>query len=240
MQVKTKAIVLSSLKFQETSLIVKCFTQSDGVKSYLIRSAFGSKSSKVGGAKIAYFQPMTLLEIDAIHKNKGTLEQVKEVKIYWPYQTIPTDIVKSSILLFLAEMLQHAIHEEEENSDFFAFLEAALLWLDTHQETANFHLALLLEATKYLGFYPDTSAEGLPYFNLQEGQFSEVLSLGALSEYETDLFKRGLHLQFDSDQKLFHVSERQQLLKIIIDYYTLHLSGFKKPKSLEVLKAVFS
>jgi DNA repair protein RecO (recombination protein O) len=240
MQVKTKAIVLSAIKFQESSLIVKCFTQSDGLKSYLIRSAFGSKSAKVGGAKIAYFQPMTLLEIDAVHKNKGTLEQVKEVKIYWPYQTIPTDIVKSSILLFLAEMLQHAIHEEEKNSDFFAFLEAALLWLDTHQETANFHLVLLLEATKYLGFYPDTSQEELPYFNLQEGQFSNTLSLGTLTEQETDLLKRGLYLQFDSDQKSFHVSERQQLLKIIIDYYVLHLSGFKKPKSLEVLKEVFS
>ena len=106
MQVKTKAIVLSALKFQESSLIVKCFTQSDGLKSYFVRNAVASKSAKVGGAKTAYFQPMTLLEIEAIHKNKGTLEQLKEIKIYQPYQTIPNEILKSSMLLFIAELLQ--------------------------------------------------------------------------------------------------------------------------------------
>jgi DNA repair protein RecO (recombination protein O) len=239
MLVKTKAIVLSALKFQENSLIVKCFTQSDGMKSYFVRSAYGSKSPKVGGAKIAYFQPMTLLEIEAVHKNKGTLEHFKEIKIYQPYQTIPTDVVKSTLLLFLAEMLQHAIHEEEKNCDFFDFIEAALLWLDSHQESANFHLVFLIEAAKYLGFYPDTSAVELPYFNLSEGQFTDSLSFSTLGEHETALFKRVLDLKFDTDQKAFHVSERQMLLKIIIDYYTLHLSGFKKPKSLEVLKAFY-
>ncbi len=240
MQVKTKAIVLSALKFQESSLIVKCFTQSDGLKSYFVRNAVASKSAKVGGAKTAYFQPMTLLEIEAIHKNKGTLEQLKEIKIYQPYQTIPNEILKSSMLLFIAELLQYSIHEEEKNSDFFDFIEAALLWLDSHQETANFHLIFLLETAKYLGFYPDTTDLDLPYFHLQDGQFASSLGTGTLSEPETALFKRALQLRFDTDQKSFHVSERQQLLKIIMDYYAQHLSGFKMPKSLEVLKAVFS
>jgi len=240
MQIKTKAIVLSAIKYQESSLIVKCFTQSDGLKSYFVRAAFTAKSAKLGGAKIAYFQPMTLLEIEAVHKNKGTLEHFKEIKIATPYQTIPADVVKSSILLFLTELLQTSIQEEEKNAAFFAFIETTLIWLDTHAHTANFHLVFLFETAKYLGFYPDVSEIDLPYFNTQEGQFSATLALGTLNEQETSLFKRGLNLQFDSDQKSFHVSERQQLLKIIIDYYAQHLSGFKHPKSLEVLKAVFS
>jgi DNA repair protein RecO (recombination protein O) len=240
MQVKTKAIVLSAIKFQESSLIVKCFTQSDGLKSYFVRGAFAAKSAKLGGAKIAYFQPMTILEIEAVHQNKGKLEHFKEIKIATPYQTIPTDVVKSSILLFLAELLQHSIQEEEKNSDFFDFIESALIWLDTHAYSANFHLVFLFETAKYLGFYPDVSEIDLPYFSVQEGQFSPILTLGTLNEQETALFKRGLNLQFDSDQKSFHVAERQQLLTLIMDYYGLHLSGFKHPKSLEVLKAVFS
>jgi len=240
MLVKTKALVLSALKFQESSLIVKCFTQSDGVKSYFVRSVYTAKSTKKGGAKIAYFQPLTALEIVAEHKNKGTLEQLKEIKLSQAYQTIPTDITKSTLLLFLADMLQHALQEEEKNSDFFAFVEAAIVWLDSHQACANFHLVFLLDTAKYLGFYPDTSGINLPYFNLAEGQFCENFAIGTLTDQETNLLKRGLQLQFDSDQKSFHVSERQLLLKILIDYYIQHLSGFKKPKSLEVLKAVFS
>jgi DNA repair protein RecO (recombination protein O) len=78
MIVKTKAIVLSALKFNEKSLVVKCFTLSDGLKSYFVRDAF---SGKKNNQKIAYFQPLTLLEIEAVHKNKGTLENFKEIKI---------------------------------------------------------------------------------------------------------------------------------------------------------------
>ena len=236
MLVKTKAIVISSLKYQEKSLIVRCFTLSDGLKSYFIRDAF---SSRKGSHKIAYFQPMTLLEIEAVHKNKGTLEQLKEIKINIPYQSIHSDIVKSTITMFLSEMLHHAIHEEEQNEPLFNFLETALHWFDHHEEIANFHLILLLEITKHLGFYPDTSEMHQPFFESGNGVFSDSQSTAAMNEHETGLLKKLIGLKFDNDQKTFHVSERQILLNILINYYSLHLDGFKKPKSLEVLKAVF-
>lgn len=237
MQVKTKAIVISALKFQEKSLIVKCFTQSDGLKSYFVRNAFSSGRSS---QKIAYFQPLTILEIDAVHKNKGTLENFKEVKIATPFHSIHSDVVKSTIVMFISEMLHHSIHEEEKNEALFVFLETALDWLDNHNETANFHLVLLLEITKYLGFYPDVSDIGLPFFEMTEGVFSQFHAISSLSVHETALFIKLIALRFDHSQKTFHVIERQLLLKILIDYYNFHLDGFKRPKSLEVLKEVFS
>ncbi len=237
MQVKTKAIVISSLKYQEKSLIVKCLTQSEGLKSYFIRDAFSSRKSN---QKIAYFQPLTILEIEAVHKNKGTLEHFKEIKLANGFETIHNNIAKSTIVLFLSEMLHHSIHEEEKNESLFLFLETALHWLDTHDEIANFHLIFLLEMTRYLGFYPDTSEREFPFFEMNEGVFSLLHSISCLSEHETRLFKKLLDLEFDNNQKIFHVIERQILLKILINYYTFHLQGFKKPKSLEVLKEVFS
>lgn len=237
MQVKTKAIVLSVLKFQEKSLIVKCFTLSDGLKSYFVRDAF---SARKGNHKIAYFQPLTLLEIEAVHKNKGTLENLKEIKISYPYSSIPTDIYKSTMVLFLSEMLHHSIREEEANPDFFAFLETALMWLDTHDHTANFHLILLLEATKFLGFYPEDSNPDFDFLEMREGLFVPFETVSCLNKSQTFLLKKLLELRFDSAEVLFNAKERQELLKIIIDYYALHLDGFKKPKSLEVLVEVFS
>ncbi|HEY1194720.1 DNA repair protein RecO [Flavobacterium sp.] len=237
MQVKTKAIVISSLKFQEKSLIVKCFTLSSGLKSYFVRDAF---SSRKASQKIAYFQPFSILEIEAVHKNKGTLENFKEIKSAIPFQSIHTDIVKSTMVMFLSEMLHYSIQEEEKNEQLFLFLETALTWLDHHDEISNFHLILLLEITKYLGFYPDLSENNLPFFEMNEGVFTLFQNGNVLSEHETNLFKKLLQLKFDNDQKIFHVVERQILLKIIIDYYSLHLEGFKKPKSLEILKEVFS
>jgi len=235
--VKTKAIVISSLKFQEKSLIVKCFTLSSGLKSYFVRDAF---SSRKASQKIAYFQPFSILEIEAVHKNKGTLENFKEIKSAVPFQTIHTDIVKSTMVMFLSEMLHYSIQEEEKNEQLFLFLETALTWLDHHDEISNFHLILLLEITKYLGFYPDISEIDLPFFEMNEGIFTFFQNGNVLSEHETNLFKKLLELKFDNDQKVFHVLERQILLKILIDYYSLHLEGFKRPKSLDILKEVFS
>lgn len=237
MLIKTKAIVLSSLKYQEKSLIVKCFTESDGLKSYFVPNAY---SNKKANQKIAYFQPLTIIEIEANHKNKGTLEHFKEIRLAHSYYSINTDIVKSTIVIFLSEILHHAIKEEEKNQSLFSFLETALLWFDTHQETTNFHLILMMEVTKYLGFYPDLTELDFPYFDSKEGYFTPFQSINSLTEHETHLFKRLLQLKFDSDQKIFAGIERQLLLKILLDFYTLHLDGFKKPKSLEVLKQVFS
>lgn len=237
MLVKTKAIVISSIKFQEKSLIVKCFTLSGGLKSYFVRDAFSSRKSN---QKIAYFQPFSILEIEAVHKNKDTLEHFKEIKLSAPFQTIHSNIIKSTIVLFLSEMMHYSIHEVEENKSLFIFLETALLWLDTHDDTANFHLIFLIEATKYLGFYPDNTDIDLPYFEMKEGVFIPFNTTSSLSEHQTQLFKKLLNLKFENDLKSFHVIERQLLLKILIDYYSFHLEGFRKPKSVEVLKDVFS
>ena len=95
--ISTNAIVLSSLKFGDTSLIVKCFTQQEGLKSYLVR---GVLKPKKGGLKVAYFQPLTQLKIIANHNTKGTLHTIKEIQVYNSYQFMYQDVVKQSITFF--------------------------------------------------------------------------------------------------------------------------------------------
>jgi len=237
MQIKTQAIVLSAIKFQEKSLIVKCFTKSDGLKSYFIPSAFSSKKSN---QKIAYFQPLNILEIEANHKNKGTLEHFIEVKIAYNYLNINTDIVKSSMVLFLSEVLHNSIFEEEKNEDLFAYIETSLMWLDTHDTISNFHLIFLIQLTKFLGFYPQLHESDAAYFEMIDGVFSPFQGTSCLNEKETELLKKLLTLRFEDTQKNFHKEERQVLLKTLLEYYSIHLQGFKKPNSLEVLKEIFS
>lgn len=133
-----------------------------------------------------------------------------------------------------------ASKEEEKNEDLFIFLETALLWLDMHNETANFHLILLMEITKFLGFYPHISEMENKFFDLNDGVFNPFLGVNCLTEHETFLFKKLIGLKFDGNQKVFNATERQILLKILLNYYASHLDGFKKPKSLEVLKEVFN
>jgi DNA repair protein RecO (recombination protein O) len=235
--VKTKAIVISSIRHQEKNLIVKCFTASDGMKSYYVRSAFGNKK---GNQKIAYFQPLTILEIEASHQNKGTLEHFKEIKLAHSYHSVHTNYVKSALVLFIAEILSAVIREEEKNETLFEYLENALLWLDAHDHIVNFHLILLLDMCRFLGFYPDDETVDFPFFNLLEGHFDNTIQPHSLTQNETELFKRLLQLQLSNTALSFSANERQKLLKILLDFYKLHLGQFKTPKSLDVLSAVFS
>ncbi|WP_159799232.1 DNA repair protein RecO [Flavobacterium sp. MK4S-17] len=237
MRIKTKAIVISALRYQDKSLIVKCFTASSGLKSYFIRDAFSSKRNT---QKAIYFQPLNILEIEAEHKNKGKLEYIKEVKFAYNYFSIGGDITKSSIIIFLSEILHNIIREEEENIELYTFLETAFLWLDNHDYSENFHLVLLLEITKFLGFYPNVKDSGYNFFEMHQGCFSNTASLSCINEEETKLFKRLINLKFDNSGKAFHVNERRNLLKILLDYYSYHLDNFIKPKSLEVLKEIYN
>lgn len=238
MQITTKAIVFSSLKYGDTSLIVKAFTESDGLKSYLLK---GILTSKKGKLKAAYFLPLMQLELVANHKNKGTLESIREAKVAVPYQTLHTDIVKNSMVLFLAEMLGNSIQEQEQDKGLFNYLEYALHWLDQNPANPSFHVLFLLNLTKYLGFYPDTAFQNAPTFDLLEGSFITVPSLNPLIEGDTLIgFKKFLGINFDALQTVrMSKPQRQELLKKVILYFELHLHGFRKPKSLAVLNAVF-
>ena len=239
MQVTTRAIVLSSLKFGDTSLIVKIFTLSDGLKSYLLKGVLTSKKGKL---KAAYFQPLTQLELVANHKNKGTLETIRETRITYHYQTLHFGISKNAITLFLAEMLANSIQEEERNEGLFYYVESALQWLDTNSKITNFHIYFLIGLTKYLGFYPDTTNTSGTYFDLLEGEFTNALTLNPyLSGENLSFFKRFLGINFDAIHKVkMKKANRQELLQSLVLYFELHLQGFRKPKSLAILNEVFS
>ena len=239
MQVTTKAIVLTSIKYGDTSLIVKMYTQQNGIKSYILK---GVLSARKGKLKAAYFQPLAQLELVAVHKDKGTLEHIREVRASYHYQSLHTHIAKNAITFFLAEMLANSIHEEEHNDALFHFLEAALQWLDANDEFSNFHLYFLISLTKYLGFYPDIKNMDYPCFDLLEGEFVSTVSLNPVLVGEELLyFKRLLGINFDTLNTMgLKKRDRQHLLKTLIRYFELHLQGFRKPKSLAVLNDIFS
>ncbi|PIF00675.1 MAG: DNA repair protein RecO [Maribacter sp.] len=239
MQVTTKAIVLSALKYGDTSLIVKAFTFSDGLKSYLLKGVLTSKKGKV---KTGYFQPLTQLELVTNHKNKGTLETIREARVSYPYQTLHSDISKNAITLFLAEMLANSIQEEEANEGLFYYVESALQWLDTNSQITNFHIFFLMDLTKYLGFYPDVTNIPGAYFDLLEGKFTDRINSNPnISGGNLNYFKRFLGTNFDTVHKVkMKKADRQQLLQTIVLYFELHLQGFRKPKSLVILNEVFS
>ncbi|MBW2960303.1 DNA repair protein RecO [Mesonia aestuariivivens] len=238
MLINTQAIIIHSLRYREADLIVKAFTKSSGLKSYLIRGVLKSKKGKL---RASMFQPLTLLEVEANHKDKGTLENIREAKVNPPYQDLTTNVYKSSIAMFLAEVLNQAIQEEEQNEALYQYLENAFLWLDKNKKFANFHLLFMVKLSSFLGFYPHQYDQDLPYFNLLDGEYQlDDTNKYCIQNENSELLKQFLLVNFDEASSIkLNQSRRKSFLEMLILYFELHLHGFKKPRSLDILHQLF-
>lgn len=239
MLVSTKAIVISKLKYRDNDLIIKCYTEHFGVQSYLLRGVLKSKKGKL---RTAYFQLLSQLEIIINYRQKRSLQSLNEVKPSTIYNSIHSNVSKSAIAMFLAEVLSTILKEEENNESLFSYLETTLLWLDVNDEVSNFHLLFLLNLSKYLGFYPDLSNSDMDFFNLEDGKFqSQKTGLYCITGDELNLFKQLLGTNFDALNTIkINSTRKQEFLNMILLYFELHLGSLKKPRSLQVLNQVFA
>lgn len=238
---KTKAIVLHSLKYGDTGLVVTLYTEAFGRSSFLMQGVRSKKSSLKGNL----FQPLFLLEIEADQKPTRELQRAKEVKIAVPYTTIPFEIAKSTQAIFLSEILYKVLREEESRQELFEFLYNSFQVLDLINEgIANFHLIFLIQLSRYLGFEPTGNYSiNAQYFDLIAGSFiSAQPSHPHFMDCDTSsIFSKLINKNY-SDSHHFHIekSKRQDLLNLMIDYYSLHLGISLNVKSLEILNEIFS
>ncbi len=147
------------------------------------------------------------------------------------------------MVLFISELLTKTIREEEANTALFNFIHRSMEWLDLCQgKFADFPLYFSLELSRFLGFYPKPDTRrNLPVFDLLNGQFfSEVPShtyfvTPPLSEYLNHLCNCPLE---SIDSLAFSNKHRRQLLTVLIDYYKLHVPGFRGMQSQDILRTV--
>lgn len=224
---KTKGIVINFIPYRETSVIVKIYTEKFGIQSYIengVRSARGKN-------KIALFQPMTLLDLVVYHDEKKDLHRISEIKCPNPLTSIPYEINKLSISLFINEVLAKTLKEHEENEPLFFFLYQSILSLDAMEKHAeNFHLIFLAKYSLYLGFAPQSAGE-------IASQFKD-LAIAIPVEAES---KRYLDFLFTSnygDEIKMGKDFRNHLLEILIMFYRIHQEEFGELRSLPVLRTV--
>ncbi|MCF8370377.1 MAG: DNA repair protein RecO [Bacteroidales bacterium] len=236
---KTKGIVLHYIKYGETSIIATIYTQKFGRQAYIIKGARSPKSR----LKANLFQPLFLIDMEVYHKPGRELQMIKEVKNTTPFVDIPFNLKKSSVCLFLAEVLYRTLREEEQSPKLFEFISENILFFDKAEKfLPNFHLTFLLHLSRFLGFYPHNDyTETNCLFDLKEGHFigfkpahKYFLPKQASFEFHA-LMETGF-----SDELKFSASEmRQFLLDKILEFYHFHLEHIGEIKSIEVLREVF-
>jgi DNA repair protein RecO (recombination protein O) len=245
MTYKTKGIVLRTVKYGETSVIVSVYTELFGLHAYLVNGVRTSTSKGPGKANL--FQPAAILDLIAYHSELKNLQRLKEFKWEVLYQHLFFDIVKNSIALFMIELLQKCLKQPEPNPDLFHFVENALLRLDegTDGMVANFPLFFALHLASFLGFQiTDSYAEQNGFFDLEQGSFvpqepshSHFLE-GEYSKITSQLLK--IKQPMDLLQIQLNREKRRVLLLAYQHFYVVHLPDFGTMKSFPILQAILT
>lgn len=237
---KSDAIVLHTLKYNDDRLIVRLLTAQAGAVSMLVRIS-RSKRTEV---RHRLFLPLAVLEIEWDERPKAELQRPKAAAAILPFHSLPYDPYKSAIALFLAEFLDHVARSEPDCSRLYDYIVRSITWLDTaERDFANFHLVFLLRLTRFLGFMPNTD-DYLPgsWFDLRASTFTAVQPIHPdfLSPKDAALIPKLLRMRYET-MRVFRFSgaDRSRLLETINTYYRLHIAGFPELKSLTVLKELF-
>jgi DNA repair protein RecO (recombination protein O) len=226
MRYKTKGIVLNYIRYSESSVIIKVYTEIFGLQSYIVNNVRSVKPKY----NIALFQPMTQLELIAYHNIHGKINRVAEIRISAPYSDIPFNIRKSTVTMFLSEILGKTLKEETSNSELFSFITSSFSEYDGLKDHyQNFHIQFLLRYLKYIGLDPVTF-NSLCVENSQRSQYPVI---------EEDSLVSLVNEPYGSEKSYLVKVQRLDLLELITGFLAHNLGIDNNFKSLKVLKEVF-
>jgi len=217
---KTRGIVFRFTKYGETSIIVNIFTELFGLKSYIVNGI----RSKTGKNKIALYQPLTLLDLVVYQRENANINRIKEVRCLYPYQSIPVEIKKSAVAIFLNEVVNRTIKEESHTQELCDFMIDSFMTLDMMADKSeNFHLVFLLKLSRLLGFGAH--------------DIHEVMGARTTAP-ETEEALRVLIESSYSDEVKLTALQRRDILELLLKFYRDHIDTLGEMRSVQVLRDV--
>jgi len=238
---KTRGIILHQIKYSDSGIVVQVYTNKFGRLSFLIK---GMRNRKAGKHNIL-FQPLFILDMEIYYKSSREMQNLKEFSVAYSPHSIHSNIKKSSVAIFLGEVLTSVLKEESPHEDLFKYIEESILFFDQCEDGyTNFHIAFLVGLSSYLGFEPSLrNDKDEAYFDMINGIFVPIPPVhGNYTNPEvSNVLASFLDSSYNTSNKInINGVLRNEVLESIVRYYSLHLPGLKKIKSLEVLKEVFS
>lgn len=220
---KSKGVVLRHIKYKETSLIVDIFTREFGLTSFIVNNVRTRRPS----FPISLFQPLNILDLVVYLKNNDGLQRFSEAKNNPVYKSIYKDFKKSTIILFLSEVLFKSMKHESHPENVYDFIESSLIHFDLQKiAVSEFHLKFLLRLTQFLGFSPGDS----------NTLMNQLLQQDSIYEEKIDLL---IHKDYN-ELVIENYEDRIKILDHIIDFYVLHIDSFGEIKSFKILHTILA
>jgi len=204
----------------------------------------GMRSRKTGKRNIL-FQPLFILDLELYYKASHEMQNLKEFSVFFTPYDIYSNIRKSAVAMFLGEVLTSVLREESPNEEMFDFIEKSIIYFDKSPDGyANFHISFLAGLSSFLGFEPGRQYEkDDAYFDMLNGVFVTIPPVHGnyATEEISAILAEFFNSSYDSASNISLTGKiRNDILETLVRFYSLHLPGLKRIKSLEVLKEVFN
>ena len=237
---KGRGIVLHTLKYGDSSLVAYLLTDVGGRRSYMVQ---GVRSRRGHGSKLALFQPMFPVEFEGLESSRQQMDRFKEVRAGFALQSLPFDVRKSTMALFMAETLYRLVRESEPNEPLFDFVWNSALALDALESgVSNFHLWFLANLSRLLGFRPGNDYRPGWWFDIREGLYTPTPPLhpGSMDPARAALRERLLGLDVRELGSLgLNRAQRSEFLNAMLTYFGYHLDAISSVRSVHILREVF-
>ncbi|MFC7666058.1 DNA repair protein RecO [Hymenobacter humi] len=177
-----------------------------------------------------------------VARGSSGLTRLSEFRCAEPFVSLPYEVQKSSVVLFLSEVVGRAVREEEQNEPLFNFLHDSILAFDQQKTgTENFALVFLLQLATYLGFGISSGAELTDQVIMAGHAPTTMGTTGppTLRLREFEIYFDEL-LRDPATSTIPNGRVRHELLNVIIRFYQLHVEQLGDIRSLDILSQVLA
>ncbi len=236
---KAHGIVLHTVRYGEKSVVAYLLTDTLGRQTYLVGGAGG----KGRGSKTSLLQPMFPLDIEGLESPRSQMHRFREVSLSFPLRSMPFDVRKTTIAMFMAEVIYRLVKESEPNSPLFDFVRRSVEALDAMETgVANFHLWFMASLSRFLGFFPGNEYREGDWFDIKEGLYVGTPPLHgiAMTQANAAVFDRLVNCSVSELADVGLNRERRvEFLNSILVYFGYHLDAIHKVRSVDILREVF-
>ena len=241
MKQKMQFIALRTVRHNDRHSILSAYSAECGRVAFAIPAGAGKEASR----RRALLMPMSIVECVADINPGREVSLMSEPRALAPLMGLRTNPIKSSIALFLAEVLGVVLRDGPPDSTLYKYICSSIEVLDLlpSNRSANFHVCFLWGLGRFIGIEPDTEEyrTGM-VFDMQDGRFrmSAPLHPNYLDSERSQAVAAVSRMRY-ATMHLFKMSraQRNELLDGILRYYSMHYAGLHSLRSLEVLRELF-
>ncbi len=216
---RINAYVLSSRKFKDSLRLAHVYTLEYGVQTFLFRT--GKK-----GENISFFQPLNAIQFSG-KKSDGKLEIAKDMSLNEIYSSIPFQVEKTTVALFISEFLYRCLPEHYINEEVFELIKKTTLRLDAVEKTGALPIHFIAQFALEMGFLSNEYEVTFENNRSDEAALHESLHLFISTPIETEVVST-----LNRDQ-------RKSLLEELIAFCSSHLDTSIRLNSLEMFHEIF-